>query len=227
VGLAFARSEDRCRAVADSGRSAWATSLEGARQALGGRAEPLLSQGNVPGYEALPENQAWVESRVVFTTLHVVGSRNNLAPWFGDNATDEFEDDPGRRLAEVEERTQAASDWVDHAFDLASFPNSKGVVLFMQADTWPGDASDGFSAILQRIAERALSFGKPVLVVQGDSHSYLVDQPLLEGDPAHGIDVSVPNLTRLVVQGSTTSEWLKLRVDPKAESLFAWERMQR
>lgn len=85
----------------------------------------------------------------------------------------------------------------------------------MQADTWPGSANDGFAGILQRLAARARTFGKPVLVVQGDSHVYRVDQPLLTADAVHGITEPVPNLTRLVVQGATTSEWLKLRVDPK------------
>jgi hypothetical protein len=157
----------------------------------------------------------------------VVGSRNGLAAWFGDDTTDALVDDPARRLAEVEARTQAALDWIDQIFDVAAPKNTLGVVLFMQADTWPGSTSDGFAAILQRIAERALAFGKPVLIVQGDTHVYKTDQPLLAGDAIHGITDAVPNLTRLVVQGETTAEWLKLRIDPKAASLFSWERMQR
>jgi hypothetical protein len=97
----------------------------------------------------------------------------------------------------------------------------------MQADTWTGGADDGFSEILQSIAEHALSFGKPVLVVQGDTHVYRTDKPLLTGDTAHGIDFAVPNLTRLVVQGETTNEWLKLHIDPRAPELFTWERKMR
>jgi hypothetical protein len=194
---------------------------------LGGQRLPLLTQADMPGYAELPENQAWVQARTVFATLHVVGSRNGLAPWFGDDTTDDLVDDPVRRLAEVEARTRAALDWVDAAFDLADFPNTRGVVLFMQADTWPGSANDGFGEILSLIVERAVAFDKPVLVVQGDSHRYRVDQPLLAGDPRHGIDLAVPKLTRLVVEGETTSEWLKLRVDPKAPELFRWERILR
>lgn len=191
---------------------------------LGGVAEPLWSQTLLPGYSGLPENQAWVQARTVFATFHVVGSRNNLAPWFGDNTTDEFEDDPERRLAEVAERTRAALVWIDLAFHLTTLPDTQGIVLFMQADTWPGGADDGFSEILQRIAQQSVAFGKPVLVVQGDTHVYKVDQPLLTGDSIHGIDFAVPNLTRLVVQGETISEWLKLTVDPTGAELFTWER---
>jgi hypothetical protein len=194
---------------------------------LGQQSLPLLTQADMPGYAELPENQAWVQARTVFATLHVVGSRNGLAPWFGDDTTDNLVDDPVRRLAEVEARTRAALDWVDAAFDLADFPNTQGVVLFMQADTWPGAADDGFSEILSLIAERSVAFDKPVLVVQGDSHRYRVDQPLLTGDVRHGIDLAVPKLTRLVVEGETTSEWLKLRVDPTAHEIFSWERVSR
>jgi hypothetical protein len=43
---------------------------------------------------------------------------------------------------------------------------------------WSGGASDGFNETIQRIAARTLTFGKPVLVMQGDSHAYKVDNPL-------------------------------------------------
>ena len=191
---------------------------------LGGQARPLFTQSAVPAFQDIPENASWVAARVVFSTLHMVGSRNGLAPWFGDDTTDALVDDPVRRLAEVEHRTQAAIDWLERTFELAKKPKADGVVLFMQADTWPGSTTDGFSAIIQRLATLALDFGKPVLVIQGDSHVYRTDQPLATGDTVHGVTAAVPNLTRIVVQGETTSEWLKLRVDPKDPTLFSWER---
>jgi hypothetical protein len=42
----------------------------------------------------------------------------------------------------------------------------------------------------------------------------------------HGVDFPVPNLTRLVVEGATTSEYLRLTLDPKASEPFSWERVQ-
>ena len=191
---------------------------------LGGQAFPLFTQSSVPAFNDIPENASWVEARVVFSTLHVVGSRNGLAPWFGDDTTDTLVDDPARRLAEVDHRTQAAIDWLERTFVLARKPKADGVVLFMQADTWPGSTTDGFASIIQRLAALTLDFGKPVLVIQGDSHVYRTDQPLAAGDAVHGVTQPVPNLTRVVVQGETTSEWLKLRVDPKGPALFTWER---
>ncbi|MGK4002479.1 hypothetical protein WMF31_07645 [Sorangium sp. So ce1036] len=35
----------------------------------------------------------------------------------------------------------------------------------------------------------------------------------------------VPNLTRVVVEGETVSEWLRLTVDPGAPVPFTWERV--
>lgn len=41
---------------------------------LGGRVEQVTAQD---GY---PENQLWMQSRVVFAAIHVVGSNTNLEP---------------------------------------------------------------------------------------------------------------------------------------------------
>lgn len=194
---------------------------------LGGQQRPLLTQAFMPGYRDVPENQLWTQARVLLATLHVVGSRNGRASWFGDDTSDELVDEPARRLAEVEHRTAAALEWMKLSFALADKLKTKGVVLFMQADTWPGGQDDGFTELLQLLAELALEYGKPVLVVQGDTHVYKTDQPLLNGDAVHDVAHSVPNLTRLVVQGETTSEWLKLRIDPRTPEVFSWQRVMR
>jgi len=202
-------------------------------QSLGERKRWVFSQAYVPGLESFPENQLWLQSSVVFSVLHVVGSNNGLAPWFTDDATDALMDDPERREAEVEARTDATLDWLDRTFFLASLSHAKGVALFMQADMWDAFSVtnnlplDGFDVIVQRIADLSAAYKKPVLILQGDSHSYLVDQPLAQPDVVHNVSVVAPNVTRIVVQGSTTREWLKLSVDPRSRSVFSWQRMQR
>ena len=35
---------------------------------------------------------------------------------------------------------------------------------------------------------------------------------------------SAPNLTRIVVEGETADEWLRLEVDPRTPELFSWTR---
>jgi hypothetical protein len=160
----------------------------------------------------LVENVRWVESRVAFATLHVVGSDNGLVPWSGLGYTAPT----AEQLAEVEARTAAALAWIDDTFDAAEAADLDGVVLAMQADTWNPLPTTGHQAIVDRIAERTAGFAGDVLVVQGDSHVYRVDNPL-------GLD----NFTRIVVHGETLPfEYLRLTVDPRADDLFTWQRVQ-
>lgn len=195
---------------------------------LGVQKKQVLSQSTFPGFETFIENQMWVEAGAVFSVLHVVGSNNNLLPWFGDDKTGTKMDDPARRIAETDARIAAALAWLDRAFDTAVGEGSAAVVLMMQADTWEGAAGSGFTAIVQKIAARTIAFGKPVLLLQGDSHVFKNDNPLAMGDAGYGVTTPVPNLTRIVVQGSTTTtlnEWLKLHVDTAVTPPFSWTRV--
>jgi hypothetical protein len=190
--------------------------------ALGVRPTRLTTQAADPEHATFVENVRWVSAGTAFATVHAVGSDNGLAPWFGGDETPEQTE---RRLAEVDARTKAALSWIDATFDHAENRSLRGVALSMQADTFMGEAQDGFAEIVRRIAERSRAFDGEVLLLQGDSHRYLVDQPLADGHEGYGIREPVPNLTRVVVEGETVSEWLRLTVDPRAEDLFSWERV--
>lgn len=55
-----------------------------------------------------------------------------------------------------------------------------------------------------------------MLLLQGDSHEYVADNPL-----------GLPNFTRIVVHGETLPfEYLRLTIDPREAALFSWERVQ-
>jgi hypothetical protein len=179
-------------------------------QALGRRPMAIESQGG-----DFVENARWVDARVVFTTVHVVGSNNGLAPWSTPLETPE---NAARREQEVAARIDAAVQWIDAAFDEAEATGAPGIVVAMQADTFQTQPPlSGFSEIIARLEARAAAFDGDVLLLQGDSHRYLVDQPL----------AGAPNLTRIVVEGETVGEWLRLTVDPRADELFTWERIPR
>jgi hypothetical protein len=181
-------------------------------RALGGGELELVSQAQEPGRAEFVENRLWTDSRAVFSMVHVVGSNNGLAPWFGAAETPQQRE---LRLAEVQRRTAAALAWIDRTFDLAEDEDARGVVLSMQADTFvPGADRSGFTAIVDRIADRARRFGGAVLLLQGDTHDYLADRPFED----------LPNVQRVVVEGETATEWLKLRVDPRADDVFTRER---
>ena len=174
---------------------------------------------------AFPENVMWDQARVRYATVHVVGSNDGQAPWFGDRkspagaATPETTAETALRGREYTAREAAALAWIDATFDAAERRRAPGVVLGMQADMWDGGPENqtAFIAIKAVIADRAARFGKPVLLLQGDSHVFKLDRPA--GMPA--------NLTRVVVQGSTSEphEWLRLTVDPVAAGVFSCERV--
>ena len=149
---------------------------------LGRHSKPVAAQARYP------ENVRWTQAQVVFSTLHVVGSDNGLAPWTG-----KADPTPAQR-AEVGARIAADVRWVDAAFDAARARHALGVVLMMQADTFGGrERRPGFAPIVQRLEERAAAFRRPVLILQGDSHVFTHDHPLPEA----------PNVTRIV--GATSS----------------------
>ena len=173
--------------------------------ALGGRPKPLDYQAD------LVENVRWAESRVTFATLHVIGSDNGLAPWTGLGLTAPT----AAQAAEVAARIAADVAWVDQTFDSAEAAGRRGVVLAMQADTWSPAPSGAQQAIIDRTAERTRAFDGEVLLLQGDSHVYKVDDPL-----------DLPNFTRIVVHGETLPfEYLRLTVDPVHDDLFSWTRV--
>jgi hypothetical protein len=159
----------------------------------------------------LVENVRWEESRVVFATLHVIGSNNGLSPWTGLGQTTPTP----AQAAEVQSRVDATLRWIDSTFAAAAAGHRRGVVLAMQADTWSPTPGSAQQAIVDRIAARTAAFDGDVLVIQGDSHVFRADNPL-----------GLPNFTRIVVHGETLPfEYLRLTVDPRATHPFSWERV--
>ena len=80
----------------------------------------------------------------------------------------------------------------------------------MQAEPTDGAA---YQTIRNKIVARADSFNKPVLLMHGDEHSY-------EAEPGYA---GVSNLTRLETFGTTTSKWLRVKVDPSSSTVFSWK----
>lgn len=173
---------------------------------LGREPMPVLTQALDPRHHPYVENALFIRSRVVFATVHVVGSENDLAPWSQLPGGDR----PDLRLAEFEARKAAALDWIDAAFLIARITGAPGVLLLMQAEP---TATPGFAEIRQRIVDRSLAYGKPVLLVHGDEHIY-------EVEPGYA---GVPNLTRLETFGDTAVNWIKVTADPKAAEVFSWD----
>jgi hypothetical protein len=124
--------------------------------------------------------------------------------------------------------------WLQSTFETAQENHARAVVIILQADMWDPEAIaaggaglDKYTPFVQELADLTVNFGRPVLLLNGDTHVYFEDQPL--ANPASNTGVihhtqPVPNLTRIVVQGSTTapSEWLRLTIDTRKQQPFTW-----
>ena len=178
-------------------------------QSLGQRPLPIVRQSGDPAYTEFRENARWIMEGVVFATLHVVGSNNDLGRTAKGDAAH-------RR------RMTATLSWMKDAFALARTQGMGAVVLMMQAnpkfDEKPARRT-GYNAFLSELEAEAREFKKPVLLVHGDTHTFRVDRPFngkQNGRP-------VENLTRLETFGSPHVGWVKVTIDPGAAAPFKIE----
>jgi hypothetical protein len=172
-----------------------------------------------------PENVRFRVGGVVFGTVHIVGSNDDRAPWFGDrtdaagNPLPETAQERALREREVVQRQAANLAWIDRVFAAARRRHAPAVALGIQADMWDPAAADlsGFDAYKARLEAQARAFGRPVLLLNGDSHRFGADHPL----------AGAPNFSRITVNGSTNCphEYLRLTVDRASHAVFSHERV--
>ena len=165
-------------------------------QSLGQKPLPLARQSRDPAYAEFRENARWTVEEVVFATLHVVGSNNNLG------RTAEGDAEHHRRMA-------ATLAWIREAFALARTRGMRAVVLILHADPLFQEKPErrtGFNALLSELEAQAREFQKPVLLIHGDTHRFRMDQPLR----------GAKNLTRLETFGNPYMDWVKVTIDPRA-----------
>ncbi|MEK6372686.1 MAG: metallophosphoesterase [Acidobacteriota bacterium] len=155
------------------------------------------------------ENARWMHGGVVFATAHVIGSRNGMNPFPARTPAD---DAASRR------RSVAAAAWVREAFAEARKTNAPAVVLAFHANpAFEKPAIDdyrrAYEPFIAAIESEAAAFVRPVLLLNGDDHEYLVDHPLS----------CCANVTRMQVPGSPLVGWVRVVVRPGAANPFAFE----
>jgi hypothetical protein len=133
---------------------------------------------------AAPENARWSIGGVYFATLNVPG------PTGGGPAA--------ANLA-----------WLNATFDAAQAAGAAGVMIIWQDDPYDGTSENLFSALKRR----TVAFGKPVVIVHGDTHVYRLDHPWRDA----------PNLTELETYAmSNANRWVLATVDPSSPAVFAF-----
>ncbi|MBI2799209.1 MAG: metallophosphoesterase [Gammaproteobacteria bacterium] len=181
------------------------------------------------------ENVMWEQAGVVFVTLNVPGGSNDDKSSWGPVASGNgtLEIYGNAQAAEQAARKGANLRWLERAFDKARDEHAKGVVIALQADLWDpealpqngGQGLDGYTAFVQRLADLSTQFGRPVLLLNGDTHAFRDERPLADPASATGLihhTQAVPNLRRVVVQGALNmpAEWLRLTIDPRSPEVF-------
>jgi hypothetical protein len=215
-------------------------------QTLGLTPRAVFSQADDPDHSAFVENVWWSQSSVVFAALNITGSFNDLAPWSSTplpwlvtpaDMPANWASYPSQ-ADEFAARAQADSDLIAQTFATATQRNARGVVLAFQADMWdpaeqvknPATFNAGYDALVQQIGTLAAQFGRPVLLLEGDSHVWRVDTPFTPGSPLFAMHANTPvapNVTRLVVDGSSSpTSYTRLAINPGSKGqLFTLTRV--
>jgi hypothetical protein len=176
------------------------------------------------------ENRRWTVGRVVYATLNIQGSCNNLCDTMPD-------------AAEWAARNQADIRWMQQTFDRAKATGASAIMFISQGD--PGwdlsDATraplrdpktlaetdgqpDGFQAFLTALRDQVVAFKKPVAYVHGDSHYFRIDRPFLDAQGRRLENfVRVETFGDNQANGTNDVHWLKVLVDDRTREVFAFQ----
>jgi len=142
------------------------------------------------------ENARWTKGNVVFATLNVPGP-SGKSPSASETAA----------------RHDANVAWLNAAFDQAEAARSPGVMIIWQDDPFDGSSD---SSLVSTLKSRTAAFGRPVVLVHGDTHKYKLDHPWS----------TVPNFTRLeTYAGTQSNKWVRATVDPSSKEVFSFTTM--
>jgi hypothetical protein len=180
---------------------------------LGRQPLPVETQSADPAFAEFVEHARWTQSGLVFATIHVVGSGNFTEPF---PARTDADDRESRR------RLEAALAWFHETFAWARSQSATAVVVAFHADpAFNGSRADRapFRPLLNAFEDEAVALNRPVLLIHGDSHHFIVDHPLKARVGKH----TIGNVTRLEVPGSPRVGWVRVVVTPGATPFFAFE----
>lgn len=180
---------------------------------LGRRTIALTRQSRTtdPVLAKYRENVRRTGGEVTFITLHVVGSNNGI----GFSAASD---------AEHAERDRANMLWLREGFAHARANHSHAIMIVQQANIFadvlpfPGKLATGSEALRAVLETETIAFGKPVVLVHGDSHFFRIDKPLGRRPNVAAIE----NFTRVETFGQPNHHWLQVSVDPSDPNVFAF-----
>jgi hypothetical protein len=187
-------------------------------QSLGKKTMPILRQSRDRDFGKYRENVRWDHGSVTFVTLHVPGSNNGL----GRSPEGD---------AEFAERNTANMTWLRRAFAHAKARNSRAVMILQQANMFPewtpfptkAMIPSGYTDLRTLLEQEATAFQRPVILVNGDSHYFRIDNPFRKNaPPGRRPPPSLENFLRVETFGTPNHHWLHVTVEPNYPNVFAF-----
>ncbi len=180
---------------------------------LGKAPLPLERQSDVmKDHRTYVENARFSKGGIQFITAHVVGSNNN------------FEVRDAKAALEFFKRDKANIAWLQSSFAQAIAHNAKAIVLAIHADMFEFGFNrfgrerflrhSGFKNFGAALVGHAKTFGRPVLLIFGDSHIFRIFRPFKR---------SAPNITALEVYGARNMHAVKITVRPNDAFPFTFQ----
>lgn len=192
-------------------------------RSLGKRTMPVVRQSDVSPYPDMVENLRWERSGVLFATVHVPGTGMNFTI-----------NDPVRATDAIA-RNEADVQWIKATFAEATRTGARAVVLALHAGMFEGGRGDEqFGQTLRggpegpyfwvalAIRDLGAEFGKPVLLINGDFHRFVVDRPFMVS-PGEQAPPRYGNITRLQVYGAPEIRAVKVGIDTETPWIFGFQ----
>jgi hypothetical protein len=170
-------------------------------ESLGEETIPLTRQST-----DYPENVRWTYGGVTFLGLNVPGPNNNR-----DEAPGEYEG-----------RNEANLGWMREGFERAAAEESSALMVVLQANPGfelPPEERTGYNDLLAALEEETVAFGKPVVLVHGDTHTFRIDKPMTSSTSGERVE----NFTRVETFGSPTVGWVRAGVDTSDPEVFTFQ----
>jgi hypothetical protein len=190
-------------------------------QSLGARTMTVERESSEAGYASYSENARWTKGPVLFITLNVQGSNDNL-PHVGVDGETRSEAEIARQAAEHQAREEADIHWLDESYQLADRLGMRGVMVIWQADPNFNNEQklqpqqyDGFAQIVPALRRNVIAFAGKSALVHGDSHYFKIDMPL-----NYDNGEVVTKFTRVETFGASNTHWVEATIDPRDPNLF-------
>ena len=207
-----------------------------------GKNPVVVKRQDTPPYALYRENAMLVMGKVLFVTMHMPGSNNNLEYKLTQGSPNTFYD--GDR--EYTARNAANLEWLKEAFSTAKQQDLYGVMILTQAnmfeaygDSSTGAGKSGFSDFIKALREEVRFFHGHVVMVSGDTHYMRIDKPLTltypdscpppatSTGPCPAVESAgrILNFTRVEVPGSADVHWVRCRVHANRKNVFEFQFM--